>query len=164
MTGSGQSLKCGGKSAACPYASSQGDGLVTSPRVPQLGCGAAILAEDRLLLIRRRRPPEAGHWGLPGGKVDWGERVIDAVVREIAEELGIEIRCRRLLTVADQIHEDSHWVAPVYLAEITAGRPEVKEPEALAGAEWFALDRLPAPLTIATRAALDALNAGGDTP
>ena len=137
---------------------------MTSQRFPQLGCGAAILEGGRLLLVRRRRPPEAGHWGLPGGKVDWGERVEAATIREIAEELGIAIRCEKLLTVADQIHEDAHWVAPVFLAEITAGRPEVKEPEALADADWFALDRLPAPLTIATQAALDALNAGGDTP
>lgn len=107
---------------------------MTPRRVPQLGCGAAILEGDQLLLVRRRRPPEAGHWGLPGGKVEWGERVVDATVREIAEELGIDIRCERLLAVADQIHEDAHWVAPVYLAEITAGRPEVQEPEALAGA------------------------------
>ena len=137
---------------------------MSSGRLPQLGCGAAILRGGRLLLVRRRRPPEAGHWGLPGGKVEWGERVEAATVREIAEELGIEIRCKKLLTVADQIHEDSHWVAPVYLAEITAGAPEVREPEALAGAEWFDLDRLPAPLTIATQAALDALNAGGNKP
>jgi ADP-ribose pyrophosphatase YjhB (NUDIX family) len=48
-------------------------------RAPRLGCGAAILRAGRLLLVQRRRPPEAGHWGLPGGKVDWLETVPAAV-------------------------------------------------------------------------------------
>jgi len=131
-------------------------------RAPRVGCGAAILREGRLLLVERRRPPEAGHWGLPGGKVDWLEPVAVAVAREIAEELGLVIRPRRLLCVVDQIDpgRGEHWVAPVYLVEDAEGEPRVREPEALAGCGWFALDRLPAPLTEATRQALVALGAG----
>ena len=66
-------------------------------RVPGVGCGAAIVRDGRLLLVKRKRPPEAGCWNLPGGKVDFGERVEDAIVREIAEETGLKIALLRPL-------------------------------------------------------------------
>lgn len=131
----------------------------TSPR-PRIGCGAAILdAEGRLLLVKRRRPPEADHWGLPGGKLDWGESARACVEREIAEELGIVIVAGTVLCVSDLIGEDHHWVAPVYRVERFDGTPAIQEPDALAAWDWFALDALPALLTQATLDAIAALDA-----
>lgn len=128
---------------------------------PRVGCGAAILREGRLLLVQRRRAPEAGHWGLPGGKVDLFETMAAAAEREIFEELGLTIMARELLCLTDQIdvEDGTHWVAPVYLVEDAQGEPTVKEPDALAGCGWFALDALPEPLTASTEAALAALRA-----
>jgi len=130
-----------------------------SPNHPRVGCGAAILRDGALLLVLRLRQPEAGHWGLPGGKVDWGEDTRATCAREIAEELGLAITPGRLLCVADTIDrgEGGHWVAPVYLVEDCVGEPAVLEPDKLGGCGWFALDALPAPLTAATAAALRAL-------
>ncbi|GAL97041.1 ADP-ribose pyrophosphatase [Acetobacter tropicalis NRIC 0312] len=127
--------------------------------VPRVGCGAAILREGKLLLVQRRRNPEAHHWGLPGGKVDPFETVPAAVAREIQEEIGLSITPQALLCVVDQIDQaqGQHWVAPVYLVEEWRGEPAVREPEALAAVGWFALDALPAPLTEATQQALRAL-------
>lgn len=128
---------------------------------PRVGGGAAILRAGRLLLVQRRRPPEAGHWGLPGGKIDLFEMVAAAVEREIAEEVGLTIVARDLLCVVDQIDvaQGTHWVAPVYLVEDAQGDAALREPEALAGMDWFALDDLPGPLTTSTIAALAALKA-----
>lgn len=130
--------------------------------LPRLGCGAAIIQDDRLLLVRRRRNPEAGCWGLPGGKVDPFETVEAAVAREIAEELGLRIAPQRLLCVVNQIDRAAgeHWVAPVFLIESFEGAPSLIEPEALADLGWFALDTLPEPLTEATRQAVSALRRG----
>ncbi len=130
-----------------------------STRSPRVGCGAAIVRDDKLLLVKRRRPPEAGHWGLPGGKLDWMETVKNAVAREIAEELGIVIRPERLLCVVDHIDPaaDAHWVAPVFHVTAIEGEPRVLEPEALEACGWFDLDALPAPLTQVTVAAVSAL-------
>lgn len=82
---------------------------------PRVGCGASIIDNGKVLLVRRRREPEAGCWGLPGGKVDPFERVADAVAREILEELGIAIEPIDLLCVVDQIDRarGQHWIAPV---------------------------------------------------
>ena len=125
---------------------------------PGVGCGAAIVKDGRLLLVKRLRAPEAGYWSLPGGKVDFGERVEDAVRREILEEVGLEISLTRPLGIVEMIGLDAqHWVSPIYLAEIVGGEARNNEPEKLADVAGFALDAPPAPLALAARQALKAL-------
>ncbi|MDB5432285.1 MAG: hypothetical protein JWP35_3401 [Caulobacter sp.] len=128
---------------------------------PRVGCGAAIVIDERILLIQRLADPEAGAWGLPGGKVDLFEPVPRAVEREIAEELGIVILANELLCVVDHIDQDAgyHWVAPVYRVGAFTGEPRVMEPAKHSGVAWFALDDLPSPLTSSTVAAVRALKA-----
>lgn len=130
-------------------------------RKPGVGCGVAIVRGDKLLLVLRLRQPEADHWGLPGGKVDWGEGVRAAAAREIHEELGLTIVPGRLLCMADTIDagDGMHWTAPVYLVEDSQGEPAVMEPDKMGGCGWFPLDALPSPLTRATLAAVAALAA-----
>lgn len=126
----------------------------------RVGCGAFITDdEDRLLLVKRRRNPEADHWGLPGGKVEFLERVADTIRREIAEELGVVIELTGLLCVVDQIDPagPSHWVNSVHRARIVEGEPRVMEPDAMADWRWFSLDALPQPLTVSTRTAVAAI-------
>jgi ADP-ribose pyrophosphatase YjhB (NUDIX family) len=133
---------------------------MTSPHpAPRVGCGAAIIRDSRLLLVQRLREPEASHWGLPGGKTDWGETTRETCAREIAEELGLTITPGRLLCIVDTIDlgDGKHWVAPVYLVEDSVGEPVVLEPDKLGGCGWFPLDALPSPLTSATVAAVKAL-------
>lgn len=123
---------------------------MTRTRPVEAGCGAAILDDEgRLLLIQRLREPEAGAWGLPGGKIDFGERAADTARREILEELGIEIELTGLACIAETIDagDGRHWVAPVYEARIVSGTPDVLEPEKHGGWGWFALDALPERLT-----------------
>ncbi len=132
-------------------------------RKPEAGCGAAIRdAQGRLLLIRRLREPEAGAWGLPGGKIDFGEPAMETARREIAEELGIEIEILGLACIAETIDlgDGRHWVAPVYEARISAGVPRILEPEKHGAWGWFALDALPAPLTMAAMSYLSAKGTG----
>lgn len=126
---------------------------------PRLGCGAVIQrADGAILLVQRGRQPEQGHWGLPGGKVDWMEKVEDAVVREVQEETGLRVAVTRLLCVVDHFEPalGQHWVAPVYLVRaLDATVASVKEPEASLALDWFTADALPAPLTVSARRALE---------
>ncbi len=86
------------------------------------------------------------------------ETLESAAVRELREELGIEIRPQRILSVSDQIDHErgEHWVSIVYLAAIVSGEPEIREPDALSQLGWFAIDALPGQLTIATVEAVQA--------
>lgn len=127
---------------------------------PRVGCGAAIVdAAGRLLLIQRLTEPEAGCWGLPGGKVDLYEIAAEATAREITEELGIGIEPEELLCFVDQIDRAGgiHWVSPVYLIRSFTGTPAILEPHKHGGLGWFSLDDLPAALTVPTQFAVAAL-------
>jgi ADP-ribose pyrophosphatase YjhB (NUDIX family) len=126
---------------------------------PRVGCGAAIVVDGRILLIERLTNPEAGCWGLAGGKVDLFEAVPAAVEREVLEEIGIGIHADDLLCVVDQIDEPrgSHWVAAVYLVTSFTGEPTILEPHKHGGMAWFPLDALPSPLTQSTITAVAAL-------
>jgi len=126
---------------------------------PRLGCGAAIVVDGRILLVRRLNNPEAGCWGLPGGKVDLYEAVVSAVEREIREELGIDIKPDRLLCLVDQIDRSKgeHWFAPVFLVTGFTGEPRIVEPDKHDGLAWFPLDAVPDALTRSTIEALRAL-------
>jgi ADP-ribose pyrophosphatase YjhB (NUDIX family) len=131
----------------------------TASSRPRVGCGVALFRDGNLLLIRRARPPEAGCWSLPGGKIDFGERTVAAARREIAEELGIELGPLELLCVVDLIvpEQGEHWVSPAYLARTFVGEPTLLEPEKHIGLSWFPLDALPSPLARSAREAAEAL-------
>ena len=124
-----------------------------------MGCGVAILRGRTLLLIRRARPPEAGCWSLPGGKVELWEPIQAAARREIAEELGVRIGMLELLCVVDLVAPDegAHWVSPVFLATALEGEPALLEPEKHTGLGWFPLDALPGPLARSALGAAEAL-------
>lgn len=128
---------------------------------PRSGCGVAIVRDGQILLLKRRREPEAGYWGIPGGKVEWMERLEDAVRREGLEETGLVLGELELLCVVDHFEPalQQHWISPVYLAAETTGEPELREPEKHAGLAWFPLDRLPERVTVSTLAAVAALTA-----
>ncbi|TCW78929.1 ADP-ribose pyrophosphatase [Burkholderia sp. SRS-46] len=126
---------------------------------PRAGCGAAIVQDGRILLVKRLRDPEAGCWGLPGGKIDWMETVERSVLREIREELSITLSDITLLNVVNQIdvERDEHWVAVVYLATSFTGAPALLERDKHDEIGWFELSHLPEPLTAATKDTLPIL-------
>ncbi len=128
---------------------------------PRVGGGAVILRNGAILLLQRATEPEAGCWGIPGGKVDPFEPVADAVRREVEEETGLRLGEMDLLSLCDMIDREAgyHWVAPAYLATEVEGEARLCEPTKHSGLGWFALNDLPEPLTAPTRAAVAALGA-----
>ena len=77
---------------------------------PIVAVGAVVVDHDRLLLVRRGRGPAAGSWSVPGGRVEVGETLAEAVTRELREETGIEGVCGPLLGWAERIDESDHFV------------------------------------------------------
>ena len=127
--------------------------------VPQVGVGALIVDEsNRVLLMLRNKPPEAGSWSIAGGRVEFMESVEAAVIREVKEELGVDVEIHDLLCVTNHIlpDENAHWVAPAFLVGILEGHVTNRELSATQRIQFFPLDELPTNLTITARNALRA--------
>ena len=88
--------------------------MPTDPR-PQVAVSALAVEDGRVLLVQRGTGrPGAGTWALPGGRVEPGERLAAAVVRELAEETGLRARCGPLVGVAERITGAGHYVIVDY--------------------------------------------------
>jgi 8-oxo-dGTP diphosphatase len=121
-----------------------------------VGIGALIIDDQgRLFLSRRgaKAKNERGLWEFPGGSVEFGEKLADALRREMREEYDIEIQIGELLDVVDHIlpEEGQHWVSPTFICTITSGEPHILETEKCAEIGWFAPDQMPEGLTVITR-------------
>lgn len=126
---------------------------------PRVGCGVVVLRDGQLLLLKRVKDPEAGCWGLPGGKVDWMEAAATSAARELMEETGVEAGPMTLLCAADYIDPEvgEHWLCPIYLAPQATGEATRCEPTKHSDLGWFDPADPPSPLTVTARAALAAL-------
>ncbi len=121
-----------------------------------VGVGAIIVDQTGCLFLAKRGTKaqnERGLWEFPGGAVEFGETLHNALIREIREEYSITIAVGDLLTVTDHIlpAEKQHWVSPSFICRIAQGEPTILEPEKCAEIGWFALDAIPADLTQVTR-------------
>ena len=85
---------------------------------PQVAVAAVVVDDGRVLLIRRRNEPARGRWTLPGGRVLPGERLAEAVVRELAEETGLVGTVERFLDVVERIGGGHHYVIVDYLVHV----------------------------------------------
>ncbi|WP_416355969.1 NUDIX domain-containing protein [Aureimonas phyllosphaerae] len=87
-----------------------------SPRRPLLGVSVCLLRAGEVCLVRRGRAPWAGAWSLPGGRVEFGERLENAARREMREETGVELEAIELLRLHESIDpdHDAHAVIAVF--------------------------------------------------
>ena len=95
-----------------------GAGEGAAARRPELCVGAVAVHDGRLLLIRRGTPPATGQWSLPGGRVEGGELVTEAVVRELREETGIGGTCGELVGWVERPSATGHFVILDFAVEV----------------------------------------------
>lgn len=107
---------------------------------------AVVPRDGAVLLVRRANPPDVGRWGFPGGKIETGEALLDATIRELREETQVEAEAVEVLTAVDAFDHDEtgalrqHFILIAVLCRWRAGEP-VAGDDALE-ARWIAVEAL----------------------
>lgn len=129
---------------------------------PGVGCGLVIQrADGQVLLCKRLKAPEAGHWNIVGGKVDLMESSEVAARREAEEESGLTIGAVEFLCVSEEAiaADRQHWVSLIYVTRDFSGEPQLTEPDKLSEIGWFDPADPPQPLSVFSQTAFAALKA-----
>jgi mutator protein MutT len=118
------------------------------PSRPIVGVGGVVVRDGRALIVKRAHDPRRGEWSIPGGAVELGERLTDAVQRELQEETGLEVEVGPMIELFDRVHRDDagrvryHFVIVDFLCRAANGEPVAgTDAEAVA---WAAADELDA--------------------
>ena len=117
-----------------------------------VGVGVMIVNNKNQLLLGLRNPKKekkegeltgGGLWTMPGGKVEIGETLKSAAIRETKEETGIKVNNLQLVSVSDDIEETSHYITIGFMTKDFVGTPDTKEKDTIVEWKWFDFDNLP---------------------
>ncbi|QJE73776.1 NUDIX hydrolase [Aerophototrophica crusticola] len=106
---------------------------MTNPTHPRVGVGCIVWKGDRVLLVRRGKPPGYGEWSLPGGSQELGETLFQAAAREVLEETGVTATPTSVLTAVDNIVPGPdggilfHYTIVDVVADWAAGEPQAAD-------------------------------------
>ena len=94
--------------------------------MPLVGVGGVVVHENRVLLVQRGTEPLKGQWSIPGGLIDVGESLREAVIREVREETGLNVEPVELVELLDRIYREGervryHYVIADYLCRVIGG-------------------------------------------
>jgi 8-oxo-dGTP diphosphatase len=116
------------------------------PEHPYLGVGGLVFEAGCVLLVERGKDPLKGWWSLPGGILETGERLVEGVKREVAEETGLEVEPYEMFEIFERILRDEegraeyHYVLIDYLCRVTGG--EARAADDAAGLAWVKREEL----------------------
>jgi 8-oxo-dGTP diphosphatase len=109
---------------------------------PDVGVGAIVVRDGALLMVQRGRVPNRGLWSIPGGKVERGEHLADALRREVREETGLEIEVGRLAGFIEWMEQDYHFVILDFIATASGVKEDVAPGDDVDDVRWVALDQI----------------------
>lgn len=128
------------------------------PDRPVVGVGAIVVDGSRVVLVKRAHEPLKGEWSLPGGAVEVGETLTDAVAREVREETGLDVRVGPVVEVLERVHRESdgrvefHYVLVDYVCTPIGGA--LVPASDTADARWVSFDEIGAYEVSATTVAV----------
>jgi len=96
-------------------------------RFPGVAVDAIIREKNQIVIVQRKYPPHKDEWALPGGFIELGERVEEAVLREMKEETSLDVKIERLFNVYSDPDRDprGHMITIVYICSILEGSPKI---------------------------------------
>lgn len=130
--------------------------MIATEKKMGIGVGVMVLKERKVLLGQRHPDPQKagsdlkgeGSWTMPGGKVDFGETLIEAAIRETKEETGISLNKEdlKLISLTDDIKDNVHFITAGFLCANCNQEPKIMEPDEITKWQWFDINNLPEPI------------------
>lgn len=120
------------------------------PQRPKVGVGVYIMdGQGNLLMTLRKSEHAKGTWCPPGGHLELGEEFSECCVREVKEEVGLDVEGVEFLAVVNNFFSsEKHYVNLDFVAKGVSGKPIIAEPDKCAEIGWYPLDNLPQPLML----------------
>lgn len=114
----------------------------------KIGCEVFVRQGNRLLLGKRKNVTGAGTWALPGGHLEYAERLVDAACRELKEELDADVKPTdlQLISIVDgtpTLDNDNHYIHATFELRVSSFEPKLMEPDACEEWRYFELEALP---------------------
>jgi len=130
----------------------------------RVGAVGAILDGDKILLMLRAKEPAKGFWAIPGGKIEMFETAEQCLVREVKEELDVEVRVTKFLGNIQDINKEKniHWIMPAFLLNVVSGKIKNLEPEKHLEIKWEKIKEIdPAKMSYMTNQVLNIIKSEG---
>lgn len=102
---------------------------------------AIVVADGALLMVQRARDPAKGLWSIPGGRVEFGEYVADALAREVKEETNLDIEVEELVGI-EEVVGDPHYIILDYGARIVGNKHQPSPSDDAMDARWVTFDEV----------------------
>lgn len=112
----------------------------------QVACQIIIRKEGQILLGKRKNCAGEGSWALPGGHVEYNEKLLDAAKRELKEEIDVTSHDLKLIAITDDLGDNWHYVHAVFLLDDFSGKIKLNEPHKCSEWNFYSLDKLPLPI------------------
>jgi 8-oxo-dGTP diphosphatase len=128
-----------------------------SPTIPSQTIGACIIvtSANKILLGKRKNSYKSGFYGMPGGRVEASEKIIDCAKRELLEETGIEANILEYVGAIRDRQTSFSFIHFAFLCKDFKGEPKLTEPDKCEGWEWFDSNKIPEDTLIGHKAAID---------
>lgn len=119
-----------------------------SNNITKVAVGVIVVKDNKILFGKRKNALGEGSWGLPGGRLEFGETIEDCAHRETREETGIKIKNLRQGPYTNDIFqkENKHYLTVYIISEYDSGEVKIMEPDKCEQWDWFEWDNLPRPL------------------
>ena len=107
---------------------------------PQIAVGAIIVRDDALLMVKRAHDPGRGLWSIPGGRLEHGEYITDALTREVKEETGVDVAVGDMVGILEVVGDPHYVILDFFAAPVSDATP-VAAGDA-AEVRWVRLDQV----------------------
>ena len=122
--------------------------------ITKVAVNMLVIKDGKALFLKRKGGSGDKKWCMPGGHLEFKEKLLKGAVREVKEETNIKVKNARFLCVSDDVFTKKHYITVFFVADHASGIPKITEKDRFYDIGWFPLDKPPKPLFGGTKNAM----------